>query len=83
MSVTIQLDLPDALAKEAKAEGLLESGSITDLLTAELRRRQAVADLNKVLDVIRGQPGAPMTIDEIQGEVDAARAEKRARETRS
>ena len=82
MSVTIQLDLPDALVKEAKANGLLESAPIGDLLTIELRRRKAAAELSNVLEGIRAQPGEPMTLEEIQAEVDAVRAERRAREAR-
>jgi hypothetical protein len=82
MSITIQLDLPDALVKEAKASGLLESAPIGDLLTIELRRRKAAAELSDVLDGIRAQPGEPMTMEEIQAEVDAVPAERRARETR-
>ena len=82
MSVTIQLDLPEALVKEAQANGLLESAPIGDLLVTELRRRKAAAELGKVLDVIRAQPGEPMTMEEIQAEVDAVRAERRAREAR-
>ena len=82
MSVTIQLDLPEALVKEAQANGLLESAPIGDLLAAELRRRKAAAELGKVLDTIRAQPGEPMTMEEIQAEVDAVRAERRAREAR-
>ncbi len=82
MSVTIQLDLPDALLKEAKANGLLESEPIGDLLATELRRRKAAAELKNVLDGIRAQPGEAMTTEEIQMEVDAARAERRAREAR-
>jgi len=82
MSVTIQLDLPEALVKEAKANGLLESAPIGDLLVTELRRRKAAAELGKVLDTIRDQPGEPMTMEEIQAEVDAVRAERRAREAR-
>jgi len=82
MSVTIQVDLPDALVKEAKANGLLESQPLGDLLATELRRRKAAAALNDVLDGVRVQPGEPMTMEEIQAEVDAVRAEKRAREAR-
>jgi hypothetical protein len=82
MSVTIQLDLPDALVREAQANGLLESAPIGDLLVTELRRRKAAAELGKVLDAIRAQPGEPMTMEEIQAEVDAVRAERRAREAR-
>ena len=80
MSVTIQLDLPDALVREAKANGLLESAPIGDLLTTELRRRRAAAELSNVLEGIRAQPGEPMTMEEIQAEVDAVRAERRDRE---
>jgi hypothetical protein len=82
MSVTIQLDLPEALVKEARANGLLESAPVAELLAAELRRRKAAAELSKVLDGIRAQPGEPMTVEEIQAEVEAVRAEKRAREAR-
>ena len=68
MSVTIRLDLPEALVKAAHANGLLETAPIGDLLAAELRRRKAAADLGKVLDTIRAQPGEPMTMEEIQAE---------------
>lgn len=82
MSVTLQLDLPDALVAEAKASGLLESAPIGDLLTIELRRRKAATELSNVLEGIRAQPGEPMTMEEIQAEVDAVRAGRRAREAR-
>ena len=80
MSVTIQLDLPDALLKEAKANGLLESAPLGDLLATELRRRKAAAELQNVLEGIRAQPGGPMSEEEIQAEVNAGRRERRARE---
>jgi len=80
MSVTIQVDLPEALAKEAKASGLLESAPLSDLLSTELRRRKAGAELNQVLEGIRAQPGEPMPEEEIQAEVRTVRRERRARE---
>lgn len=80
MSVTIQLDLPDALVNEARANGLLNSAPLGDLLTAELRRRKAAAELDVVLAGIRAQPGDAMTAEEIAAEVKAARLERRARE---
>ena len=49
MSVTIQLNLPDALVQAARENGLLESAPLGDLLATELRRRQAAAELNEVL----------------------------------
>src|SRR5262249_48327017 len=81
MGITIQLDLPEALAKEAKATGLLESESMTDLLTTELRRRRAAAELKDVLEGIRAQPGEPMSEADIAAEIKEARKERRARET--
>lgn len=80
MSVTIQLDLPEALVIEAQATGLLETESMTDLISTELRRRKAATELNKTLDGVRSQPGEPMSVEEIQAEVRAVRAAKRARE---
>ena len=82
MSVTIELDLPDALVKEAEANGLLQSAPLKDMLITELRRRKAAAGLKDALDRIRGQQGEPMTMQEIQAEVDAVRAKRRAREAR-
>jgi hypothetical protein len=80
MSITIQVDLPESLLKEAKASGLLESQSVTDLISAELRRRKAAGELNQVLGKIRAVPGEPMSADEIAAQVDAVRKAKRARE---
>ncbi|MCW5556409.1 MAG: hypothetical protein KIT22_00960 [Verrucomicrobiae bacterium] len=80
MSITIQLDLAEALANEAKATGLLESECMTDLLITELRRHKAAAELRGVLDGIRAQPGEPISEQEIAAEIKAARKERRARE---
>jgi len=80
MSITVQLDLPDALVNEARANGLLNSAPLGDLLSAELRRRRAAAELKQVLDDIRTQPGAPMSEADIAAEIKAARKERRARE---
>ena len=82
MSVTIELDLPDALVAEARAKGLFQSGQMTDLVAEELRRRKAGEELSIILEKIRAQPGEPMSMEEIQAEVDAVRAERRARENR-
>ena len=80
VSITIQLDLPDALLNEARANGLLESASMGGLIATELRRRKAAAELGNVLDGIRAQPGEPMSDEEIASEVKAGRTERRAHE---
>ena len=80
MSVTIQLDLPDAFVNEARANGLLDSAPLGDLLAAELRRRRAAAELKQVLPEIHAQPGEPLSEADIAAEIKAARKERRARE---
>ncbi len=80
MSITIQLNLPDAIVNEARKNGLLEPASVGDLLVTELHRRKAAAALQNVLEGIRRQPGEAMSEEEITAEVKAARRERRARE---
>ena len=81
MSVTIQLDLPEALVKEAKANGLLESRRLGELLNEELLRERARKDLGRVLKELHSLPGEPMSPEEIQAEIDAVRAQRRQRES--
>ena len=76
MSVTIQLDLPEALVKAAKASGLLESRRLGDLLNEELRRERARKDLGRMLKELHSLPGEPMSPEEIQTEIDAVRARR-------
>ncbi len=82
MSVTIELDLPEGLIRQARQMGLLDNRWVGELLADEVRRRNAGHELKKVLDEIRSVPGEPLTMDEICAEIKAARAERRARETR-
>jgi hypothetical protein len=79
MSVTIQLDLPEGVLQEASVMGLLDSAHMAELISTEVRRRKAAADLDRVLDDIRAQPGEPMSMEEIQAKVDAVRAKRRSR----
>ena len=74
---TITLTLPDDLAKAAAEFGLLDSAALIKLLQAEVKRR-ANADICSVSERLASAGIAPMTADEIQAEIDAARADKRA-----
>ncbi len=82
MSVTIELDLPEGLIRQARQMGLLDNFRVGELLADEVRRRDAGQELKKALDEIRSVPGEPPTMGEIGAEIKAARAERRARETR-
>jgi hypothetical protein len=71
----ILLTLPDNLAREAEANGLLRPEFIASLLRAEIRRRRvnklfAAADRLADLD-------EPMTDEEIAAEIAAACRERR------
>ena len=79
MCVTIQVDLPEALVNEAKANGLLESRRLGEMLNEELRRQRARKDLGVMLNELHSLPGEPMSAEEIQAEIDAVRAERRQR----
>ena len=61
MSVAIELDLPEAPVKEAKANGLLESRRLGEVLNEELRRERAREDLGRVLKELHSLPGEPMS----------------------
>jgi aminoglycoside phosphotransferase (APT) family kinase protein len=81
MSITIQLDLPDALVNEARSNGLLESQRLGEMLNEELHRERARKDLGRMLQELHSLPGEAMGSEEIQVEIDAVRAERRQRES--
>jgi hypothetical protein len=77
-TLELTLNLPDDLAQRAKDAGLLSNEAIEKLLREQLRR-QAGEELRVMLDKGRGAGIPPMTEDEIQAEIDAYRAAKRAK----
>ena len=74
----LKLSLSDSLAKEAAQAGLLSDAEIEKLLREEIRRRAAI-ELFEAMDRMAAVEGAPMTEEEIQAEIDAVRAARRAR----
>jgi hypothetical protein len=81
MSITVQLDLPDQVAKRARAAGLLDPERVATLIARELSLDADQRSFFEMVREIRAQPGTPMSMEEIQAEVNAVRAEKRARDT--
>ena len=82
MSITVQLDLPEELAEKARAAGLLDPKRVASLIARELSAESDQRSFFERVRQIRAQPGQPMTMEEIHAEVDAVRAERRAREAR-
>ncbi len=72
----ITFTLPDNLAQEAKANGLLKPEFIASMLRAEIRRRR-VNKLFAAADRL-ADSNEPPTEAEIAAEIAAAREEKRS-----
>jgi post-segregation antitoxin (ccd killing protein) len=76
-TLEVKIDLPDELAQRAKDAGLLTNEAIEALLREALRK-QAGEDLRTMIDKLSSDGAAPMNEEEIQAEIDAYRAERRA-----
>jgi len=74
----LKLELPDALASEAQAAGLLEPQAIQSLLSEAIRQRR-IAKLMEARERIAAAGIPPMTMEEIQAEIDAERKERYGR----
>jgi hypothetical protein len=70
----VVLILPDKLAREADANGLLKPESIAAMLRAEIRRRR----INKLFATADRLAGLdhPLTEEEVAAEIAAARKER-------
>ena len=80
MSITVELDLSETLAAKAKAKGLLEPATVTRLIERELELEEPLRAYREMVEQMRAYPDdEPMTMDEIQAEVNAVRAERRQR----
>lgn len=75
----IQIELPDATAQAAREAGLLTAPALERLLNEAIRRRQAADALLSIADRVAAVGIPPMSMEEINAEVKAARAERRQR----
>ena len=78
----LTVTLPDDLAREAGTAGLLAPDALERLLRDAVRQR-AIEELKQAMDRMAAVEGPVMTPEEIQEEIRAARAERRAREARA
>ena len=79
-TLELKLNLPDSLAKEAARMGLLDPDSVQALLREAVRNRR-IAKLPEARNKIAAAGIPPMTMEEIQTEIEADRAERRANAT--
>lgn len=75
----IQIELPDATAKAARDAGLLTSQALDRLLTDAIRRQRAADSLLSIADRVAEAGVEPMSMEEVDAEVKAARAGRRRR----
>lgn len=78
----LTVTLPDDLAREAGTAGLLAPDALERLLRDAVRQR-AIEELRQAMSRMAAVEGPVMTPEEIQEEIRAARAERRAREARA
>ncbi len=76
---TIQIELPDATANAARDAGLLTPQALERLINDALRRKQAADSLLSIAERVAAAGIPPMSMDEINAELKAARAERKQR----
>jgi hypothetical protein len=73
---TIELQIPDALAEEARKAGLLVPEQIERILRDQLRQ-ESIARLREARQTLTQAPVTEMTPEEIQAEIQAYRQDRR------
>jgi len=75
-TLELKINLPDRLAQDAAQMGLLSPDSLEALLREAVRTRR-IAQLALARQRVAEAGITPMSLEEIQEEVDAVRAERR------
>ena len=78
----LTIHLPDPLAREVEEAGLLAPATVEAIFRESLRRWH-LGQLLRQMDEVHAARLPPMTMDEIQAEVNAVRAERRRPAARS
>jgi hypothetical protein len=74
--ITVEINLPDSLAREAKEAGLLTPQAVETMLRERLRA-QRIGELRDAVKQMSSTGGTPMTMEEIQAEIQAYREKRR------
>ena len=75
-TLELKVNLPDNLAQEATRMGLLDPESLQSLLREAVRNRR-IAQLAEARQRVAAAGIAPLTMEEIQAEIEVDRAERR------
>lgn len=71
----VTVSLPDDLAQQAQAAGLLNESAVTRLLRRALRETSASERLGQIFEKLDAQGEPPMSDEEVAEEIAAARRE--------
>ncbi|OGI43500.1 MAG: hypothetical protein A2150_03535 [Candidatus Muproteobacteria bacterium RBG_16_64_11] len=77
-TLEVKLNLPDSLAKEAANLGLLEPEALQAMLREAVRSRR-LAQLAEARRKIAASGVPPLTMEEIQAEIETDRIERRTK----
>ena len=80
---TIQIESPETTAQAARDAGLFTSQALVRLLNEAIKRRQTADALLSSVDRVTDAGITPMSMDEINADVKAARSERRARQAKN
>ncbi len=77
VQLEVRVTLPESIAQEAEASGLLKPASLETLVREALRKRR-IDHLFEVADRLAALPRPPLTEAEVEEEIQAVRARRRA-----
>jgi hypothetical protein len=77
VQLEITLTLPDSVAREAEASGLLKPATLESLVREALRKRR-IDRFFEVADRLAALPLPPLTEAEVEEEIQAVRSRRRA-----
>lgn len=77
-TLELTITVPDTIAEQAKQKGLLSPDSVVMLLERELERLFRIDRLFETADRLL-EIDPPLTPEEIEAEIEAARSERRKR----
>jgi hypothetical protein len=80
-TIDVKFALPDDVAREAEALGLLKPEALQRLLREEIQRRR-VGELFQAADQLAALAQPPLTATEVEAEIHAARSGRRAAHAR-
>jgi hypothetical protein len=75
--VNLRISIPEDLARDAKQLGLLKPETITEILRAEVRKL-ALEHLLSIAPKLAAAGDVPMSAEEVQEEIRAARRDQHA-----